>query len=93
VDPDQELCMCFHVTARKVVNYIRVEKPKRVGQLSDCFGAGTGCGWCRPLLRNLFEQAVDQTIDCRQLPSSAVCARRRDAYLKAGHGTPPSRNS
>ena len=26
---DDELCLCFHVTKRKVVNYIRVEKPKR----------------------------------------------------------------
>ncbi len=41
---DDELCLCFHVTKRKVINYIRVEKPSRPGQLSDCFGAGTGCG-------------------------------------------------
>jgi len=55
--PDDELCLCFHVTRRKVENYIRVEKPRRVGQLSECFGAGTGCGWCRPFLRRLFEAA------------------------------------
>ena len=23
---DDELCLCFHVTKRKVINYIRVEK-------------------------------------------------------------------
>ena len=54
---DDELCLCFHVTQRKVVNYLRVEKPRRVGQLSDCFGAGTGCGWCRPFLKRLFDTA------------------------------------
>ena len=58
--PDDELCLCFHVTRRKVVNFLRVERPKRVGQLSECFGAGTGCGWCRPYLKRLFEQAVSR---------------------------------
>ena len=55
---DDELCLCFHVTRRKVENWIRVERPKRAGQLSDCYGAGTGCGWCRPFLRKLFEESA-----------------------------------
>ena len=37
--PDEELCLCFHVTRRKVENFIRVERPKRDTQLSECFGA------------------------------------------------------
>jgi bacterioferritin-associated ferredoxin len=53
---DDELCLCFHVTKRKVVNYLRVEKPRRAGELSQCFGAGTGCGWCRPFLERLFQR-------------------------------------
>jgi NAD(P)H-nitrite reductase large subunit len=24
--------------------------------MSECFGAGTGCGWCRPYLKKIFEQ-------------------------------------
>ena len=52
---DDELCLCFHVTKRKVINFIRVEKPPASGQLSECFGAGTGCGWCRTYLKRLFE--------------------------------------
>ena len=55
---DDELCLCFHVTKRKVINFLRVEKPRRVGQLSECFGAGTGCGWCRPYLKRLFDAAA-----------------------------------
>ena len=43
--------MCFHVTKRKVANHIRIAKPRRASQLSECFGAGTGCGWCRPYLQ------------------------------------------
>ncbi|MEZ5939975.1 MAG: (2Fe-2S)-binding protein [Planctomycetaceae bacterium] len=53
---DDELCYCFHVRKRKVVNHLRVHKPSRASQLSDCGGAGTGCGWCVPYLKRLFEQ-------------------------------------
>ena len=42
MDDDDELCLCFHVTRRKVVQYIRVHRPTRTSQLSDCYGAGTG---------------------------------------------------
>ena len=85
---DDELCLCFHVSKRKVVNFLRVEKPRRVGQLSDCFGAGTGCGWCRPFLRRLFEQAaLDRDAD--SLPAAADYARQRSRYVRDGLGTPP----
>ncbi len=57
MDPDDELCLCFHVTRRKVENFIRIEAPRRVAQLSDCGGAGTGCGWCRRFLKRLFAAA------------------------------------
>ena len=52
--PEDPICLCFHVTRRKVVNFIRVEKPRRPSQLSECFGAGTGCGWCRPFLKKIL---------------------------------------
>ena len=93
VDLDDELCLCFHVTARKVANYIRIEQPKRAGQLSECYGAGTGCGWCRPFLRKMFEQSVSQADNAGQLPSAADYASQRDAYVKAGHGTPPAKDA
>ena len=58
MNPDDPVCLCFHVTRRKVVNFIRIEKPRRPSQLSQCFGAGTGCGWCRPYVERLLaEQA------------------------------------
>ena len=87
---DDELCLCFHVTQRKVVNYLRVEKPRRAGQLSDCFGAGTGCGWCRPFLKRLFEAAAAaEGAAGPQLPSAADYARERSSYVRSGGGTPP----
>ncbi len=78
--PDDELCLCFHVTKRKVVNFLRVEKPLRAGQLSECFGAGTGCGWCRPFLEQLFEAARRGELECETLPEAQQYARQRTAY-------------
>lgn len=51
---DDELCLCFHVTRRKVESFIRIHRPRVASQLSECGGAGTGCGWCRPMLRRLL---------------------------------------
>ena len=87
--PDDELCLCFHVTKRKVVNYLRIEKPRRVGQLAECFGAGTGCGWCRPFLQKLFDQAVAGGQIAEDLPETHDYAAQRAKYIHAGGGTPP----
>jgi bacterioferritin-associated ferredoxin len=89
MDLDEELCLCFHVSKRKVVNYLRVEKPRRAGQLSDCFGAGTGCGWCRPFLEKLFQEAATGGQLVADLPTAADYARLRTRYVKEGGGTPP----
>lgn len=86
---DEELCLCFHVTRRKVVNFIRIEKPKRPAQLSECFGAGTGCGWCRPFLERLFEQAVLRGETEIDFPNAAEYAQLRSRYVLDGGGKPP----
>ena len=80
---DDELCLCFHVTKRKVVNYIRIEKPRRASQLADCYGAGTGCGWCRPFLEKLMADQAEP------LPTPEEYANHRKKYVKEGGGTPP----
>ena len=77
MDDDQELCLCFHVTRRKVVQYIRVEKPTRPSQLSQCYGAGTGCGWCRPFLKRLLEEANPESVE---LPDAESYAQQRQVY-------------
>ena len=87
---DDELCLCFHVTKRKVANYIRLEKPRRVAQLSECYGAGTGCGWCRPFLEQMFNAAqADASAGSEELPEASEYARQRGDYVRAGRGTPP----
>ena len=86
---DDELCLCFHVTKRKVLNFIRIERPRRAGQLSECFGAGTGCGWCRPFLERCFEQAVAGGETVADEPTAVEYARQRTRYVRSGGGTPP----
>ncbi|MCA9213576.1 MAG: (2Fe-2S)-binding protein [Planctomycetales bacterium] len=86
---DDEVCLCFHVTRRKVENYIRIERPRRVAQLSECFGAGTGCGWCRPFLQRLFENATTACDSHDDLPSASDYANQRAEYVTQGKGTPP----
>lgn len=75
MDEDDELCLCFHVTKRKVIQFIRVRKPKVASQLSECYGAGTGCGWCRPFLRRLMEETQPETAELPD-PESYAAGRR-----------------
>ena len=95
MQPDDELCLCFHVTRRKVENFIRIERPRRAGQMAECFGAGTGCGWCRPFLQRLFEKAQAGQGGTPQaasddLPAAADYAHSRGDYVRAGGGVPPA---
>src|SRR3954454_9726329 len=53
---DDEICFCFHVSLRKVKSFCRIEKPRVASQISQCLSAGTGCGWCRPMLRKIHKQ-------------------------------------
>ena len=87
--PDDELCLCFHVTRRKVENYLRLHRPRRASQLSECYGAGTGCGWCRPFLLRLFEKAQAGVAAEPALPDPGDYALQRARYVRDGGGTPP----
>ena len=94
MDLDNPVCLCFHVSRRKLENYIRIEKPRRAAQLSDCFGAGTGCGWCRPFLTRMFqEQTGALDLEGDSLDPLAISpddyARQRSNYIQEGGGTPP----
>ena len=89
MDLDAKVCYCFHVTRRKLVNFIRLTRPRVPSQLSDCGGAGTGCGWCIPFLRQLHTQAVEGGATELESLSPEEYERRRADYVRAGHGTPP----
>jgi bacterioferritin-associated ferredoxin len=86
---DEPLCLCFHVTRRKVWNFLRVQRPVRASQLSECFGAGTGCGWCRPFLEQMFRQWKSGDPQRLEFPEARDYARQRTCYVQQGGGTPP----
>lgn len=90
MDLDAKICYCFHISRRKLVNFMRQESPKVPSQLSQCGGAGTGCGWCIPFLRQIFlEGTKGIASDMGQLTPEEY-ARRRAEYIQAGKGTPPA---
>lgn len=88
MDLDDKVCLCFHVTRRKLVNYVRIQQPKVASQLSQCGGAGTGCGWCVPFLKQIFRQGT-AAVELEQLSAEEYAKRRAD-YVRSGKGTPPS---
>jgi len=38
---------------RKLLNFARRVKPQKASQMTQCLGAGTGCGWCIPILKKI----------------------------------------
>jgi bacterioferritin-associated ferredoxin len=89
MDLDAQVCYCFHVSRRKLVNFVRRCQPKVPSQLSECGGAGTGCGWCIPFLKQIFHQNVPGGATELEQLSAEEYARRRAEYIRAGKGTPP----
>ena len=90
MDLDDHVCLCFSVSRRKLENFARLHQPKVASQLSECGGAGTGCGWCVPFLKQIHRQIVgDGTSTEVEALTAEEYARRRTEYVKAGKGTPP----
>lgn len=99
MDLDENICLCFHVSLRKVKKFIRLEKPVRASQISQCYGAGTGCGWCRPFLEKLLTEsnsaASGNTTQSGEPEGSldSLTPRQyadlRENYVDQGKGTPP----
>ena len=98
MDVDDELCMCFHVSWRKVINYIRVHRVRVPSQLAECQSAGTGCGWCRKAMRRLVDKVQESPPSADELQlwldtefkSREQYAAGRKEHIQAGNGTPPT---
>ena len=56
MDPDDQVCLCFRVSLRKIRTFLHVENPPVASLISECLSAGTGCQWCVPFLKHLHEQ-------------------------------------
>lgn len=88
MQPDDTICYCFHISKRKILNFIRVHRPRRASQVSECGGAGTGCGWCVNYIKRYFAESQSLQTDASENLTSDEYARQRAAYIRAGHGKP-----
>ena len=50
---DDKICYCYGVTLRKLSNFSRRVQPRQASRMTECLGAGTGCGWCIPFLEKI----------------------------------------
>ncbi len=84
---DDPVCYCFHVSKRKVFNFLRVHRPRVPSELSQCGGAGTGCGWCIATLKRYFEKSRSGQVDEDAMTRGEYEQQRAD-YIRAGKGKP-----
>ncbi len=83
MDPDDQVCLCFRVSLRKIRTYLEREDPPVASLISDCLDAGTGCQWCVPFLKHLHAQhAAGKPVDLRISPERY--AKERLSFHKTG---------
>ncbi len=79
MNPDDDVCLCFHVSLRKIRAFVERENPPVPSLISECLGAGTGCQWCVPFLRHLHACHVNgKPVDLAVSPEEY--ARSRAAF-------------
>ena len=84
MQPDDEVCLCFHVSLRKIRNYLQRENPPVASLISECLSAGTGCMWCVPFLKHLHAlHQQGKEPDLRVSPEEYM--RTRADYRKTNH--------
>ena len=81
---DDHVCLCFHVPKRKVVSYCKRERPAVASLISECLGAGTGCGWCVPYLKRLHQQCADGVEEPDLPVNPETYAKKRKTYRQTG---------
>ena len=80
MNPDDKICFCYHVSMRKLVNFSRRTQPRVASQMTQCLGAGTGCGWCIPFLIKIAEDP-DALATVELTPEQY--AEQRVSYIKS----------
>ncbi len=79
MQPDDKICYCYHVPMRKLVSFSRRTSPSKPSQMTECLGAGTGCGWCIPFLVKIAEDP--DAFALNDLTPEAY-AEQRKQYIK-----------
>ena len=83
MQPDDFVCYCFRVSLRKLVNHARRERPARASRMSECLGAGTGCGWCVPYVERIWADPDAVSLD---VDPEAYAAERRAYHGRVREG-------
>ena len=85
MDLDDDVCYCYHVQLRKLRNFALRTTLARPSQMSDCLGAGTGCGWCIPILKKIFHACQNEHGDFGKLVDMTPeeYAAARDDYRRS----------
>ncbi len=91
MDKNDSICVCHRVSLGKLVSFIERENPKVASQLSECLGAGTGCGWCIPFLEKLHKQhgaveSMNITVDSERYVERRSAYKERKKQQKAEEG-------
>ena len=81
MNPDDRICYCYDVSLRKLLNFARREQPQRPSRMSECLGAGTGCGWCIPFLIKIA--AAPDEFEPQGMSPREYAAKRQD-YIGSG---------
>lgn len=79
MNADDDICYCYHVPLRKLVAFAKRVRPRRASQMTECLGAGTGCGWCIPFLKKI---AADPEGYALVHLNAEEYAARRQTYIK-----------
>ncbi len=80
---DDLICYCFRVSLRKLANYARRERPVRASRMSECLGAGTGCGWCIPFVKRIWADPDAVELD---VEPEAYAEQRRAYHGRVADG-------
>lgn len=85
LEQDDTVCYCFHVSVRKIETFCRVQKPRHASQISQCLSAGTGCGWCIPLIQKIHASNCPQAAQpwWREPPAEANAKDSAQDYASA----------
>ncbi len=78
---DDNICYCYQVSLRKLLNFARRRQSLHASEMAECLGAGTGCGWCVPTLEKIVA-AVRAGQELELLIAPAQYASDREAYRK-----------
>jgi bacterioferritin-associated ferredoxin len=78
MDADDDVCLCFHVPLHKLRKFVRLHKPAVPSLMSECGGAGTGCMWCVPILKKIWNQESTDDLTAEEY------AARRQRYIERG---------